>query len=136
MKFGKILLTALVCGLFLLLLSALVVTPETETVLPEPQPLTGLQMSARALPVCGDGGETARWGLVLAALFFCAPLCLLPRLSLSRTPTAGCCVGARYLEEAYLLFRQDVGLRLISSDFLSATAENKIIQNKIRMKDG
>lgn len=38
MKFGKILLTALVCGLFLLLLSALVVTPETETVLPEPQP--------------------------------------------------------------------------------------------------
>jgi len=108
MKFGKILLTALVCGLFLLLLSALVVTPETETVLPEPQPLTGLQMSARALPVCGDGGKTARWGLVLAALFFCAPLCLLPRLSLSRDANGRVLRRNRYLEEAYLLFRQDV----------------------------
>ena len=108
MKFGKILLKALVCGLFLLLLSALVVTPETETVLPEPQPLTGLQMSACALPVCGDGGETARWGLVLAALFFCAPLCLLPRLSLSRDANGRVLRRSRYLEEAYLLFRQDV----------------------------
>lgn len=62
MKFGKILLTALVCGLFLLLLSALVVTPETETVLPEPQPLTGLQMSARALPVCGMGEKRPAGG--------------------------------------------------------------------------
>ena len=33
MKFGKMLLVALLCGLFLLLLSALVVAPETETVL-------------------------------------------------------------------------------------------------------
>ena len=50
MKFGKILLTALVCGLFLLLLSAFAVAPETETVLPENLPLTGLEMSACALP--------------------------------------------------------------------------------------
>ena len=108
MKFGKILLTALVCGLFLLLLSALVVTPETETVLPEPQPLTGLQMSARALPVCGDGGETARWGLVLAALFFCAPLCLLPRLSLSRDANGRVLRATRYENCVYQVFRAGV----------------------------
>lgn len=109
MKFGKILLTALVCGLFLLLLSALVVTPETETVLPEPQPLTGLQMSACALPAAADAGAlAARCGLLLAALFFCAPLCLLPRLSLSRDANGRVLRRSRYLEEAYLLFRQDV----------------------------
>ena len=83
MKFGKMLLVALLCGLFLLLLSALVVTPETETVLPENLPLTGLEMSACALPVWADAGDSAsRWFWMLAALFFCAPLCLLPRLVL------------------------------------------------------
>ena len=62
MKFGKMLLIALLCGLFLLLLSALVVAPETETVLPENLPLTGLEMSACALPVWADAGDSAsRW---------------------------------------------------------------------------
>ena len=56
MKFGKMLLIALLCGLFLLLLSALVGAPETETVLPENLPLTGLEMSACALPVWADAG--------------------------------------------------------------------------------
>ena len=56
MKFGKMLLVALLCGLFLLLLSALVVAPETETVLQENLPLTGLEMSACALPVWADAG--------------------------------------------------------------------------------
>ena len=46
--------------------------------------------------------------LVLAALFFCAPLCLLPRLSLSRDANGRVLRRSRYLEEAYLLFRQDV----------------------------
>ena len=79
MKFGKMLLVALLCGLFLLLLSALVVAPETETVLQENLPLTGLEMSACALPVWADAGDSAsRWFWMLAALFFCAPLCLLP----------------------------------------------------------
>ena len=109
MKFGKILLTALVCGLFLLLLSALVVTPETETVLPEPQPLTGLQMSACALPAAADAGAlAARCGLRLAALRCCAPLGLLPPLSLNRDANGCVLRRGRYLDEAYLLFRQDV----------------------------
>lgn len=109
MKFGRILMIALLCGLFLLLLNALVVAPETETALPKPQPLTGLQMSAFALPVFEDAGTlTARCGLLLAALFFCAPLCLLPRLSLSRDANGCVLRRSRYLDEAYLLFRQDV----------------------------
>ena len=109
MKFGKMLLIALLCGLFLLLLSALVVAPETETVLPENLPLTGLEMSACALPVWADAGDSAsRWFWMLAALFFSAPLCLLPRLVLSRDSNGCVLRRGRYLDEAYLLFRQDV----------------------------
>ena len=63
MKFGKMLLIALLCGLFLLLLSALVVAPETETVLQENLPLTGLEMSACAAGVGGCGGQCVPLGL-------------------------------------------------------------------------
>lgn len=110
MKFGKMLLVALLCGLFLLLLSALVVAPETETVLPEELPMTGLEMSAYALPVWADVGDSASRCILimLAVLFFCAPLCLLPRLTLSRDANGCVLRRAPYLEEAYLLFRQDV----------------------------
>ena len=120
MKFGKMLLIALLCGLFLLLLSALVVAPETETVLPENLPLTGLEMSACALPVWADAGDSAsRWFWMLAALFFCAPLCLLPRLTLSRDSN-GCAGAVIWMKRIYCSGRMSPAADLPGFSFRSS----------------
>ena len=110
MRWGKLLLALLLCGLFALLLSALVVSPEDAVVLPEPTLWTEMRLLPLSLPVQGAEGQAAQphsiprmLGLLLLAL-----LPALPLLTVKRDANGRVLQARRYENSFYQLFRQEI----------------------------
>lgn len=112
MRIGKALLTALLCGLFLLLLSALVVGPEAEFVPPvsSPAPARASLLPASASPAVSSqeaAAVTFLWTALFLAWTFAERL---PQSAPVRDANGRVLRRRRYWEGAYLLFRQELAV--------------------------
>ena len=110
MRWGRLLLALLLCGLFALLLSALVVSPEEADVLPEPVSWMDARFLPLSLPVQGADAATVQpqtllrvFGLLLLSLIPSIPL-----LAARRDANGRVLQAKRYENSFYQLFRQEV----------------------------
>lgn len=110
MRPGKILLVALLCGLFLLLLSALVVVPEGEAAVPPPADWASMRLLPMAMP-SGGGDDFLPLRLMLlwlAATGAALPILSLPPLpSVSRDANGRVLQAPRYVDSFYPLFHPE-----------------------------
>ncbi|MDD3335991.1 MAG: hypothetical protein PHI98_10815 [Eubacteriales bacterium] len=108
MRVGKILLTVAFAGLFLLLLSALVVSPETE-ISGEEAALVGARLLPVALPSQDLGTLlNVQHAEPLRALTVLFTLSFLPLLTSKRDANGRVLQSKRYENSFYQLFRQEV----------------------------
>lgn len=110
MRWGKALLIISVAGLFLLLLSALVVSPETPEPCTDPAALTGTRLLPMALPAQETNDLAARRVepvRALALMMLCLSMAL-PVLTKKRDANGRILQAARYENSFYLVFRQEV----------------------------
>ena len=108
----KVMYTVLITGLFLLLLSALVVTPEVPEAVSLGEASTDFQAVFRPLqsvllpsaadaPRCSPGAQLLAWAMPVYALF-----CLIP--GLTRDANGRVLTAVRYENSVYQLFRPEV----------------------------
>lgn len=110
MRLSKVLLTIMLAGLFVLLLSALVVSPDTEVEAAVPSELIGARLLPVAMPTQGadvwDIQRTMSYKAVALAI-----LCLaaaLPILNREKDANGRVLCAVRYENSFYQVFRQEV----------------------------
>lgn len=110
MRLGKILLTAVCAALFLLLLSALVVSPEADVPAPDPAPLVGARLLPLSLPMTGltDAQEQRPSSPHALILSLACALCTLPALVRQRDANGRVLQSRRYENSVYQVFHPEV----------------------------
>ena len=110
MRFGKALLAVACTALFLLLLSALVVSPEADAPMPDSTPLVGARLMPLSLPMTGMGDAQAQRPVpprVFAMLLLCV-LGALPSPVLKRDANGRVLQAKRYENSFYQVFHPEI----------------------------